>query len=89
LAQSLAIRASLSEPRLPAPDDADFEIFDHFRRTCPSVRSTKPFIAATFLCAMLELCTNSLAKKASDHLPLVIDFHLDEHVFNGSNGNSA
>jgi endonuclease/exonuclease/phosphatase family metal-dependent hydrolase len=32
---------------------------------------------------------NALAKKASDHLPLVIDFHLDQHVFNGSNGTST
>jgi endonuclease/exonuclease/phosphatase family metal-dependent hydrolase len=31
---------------------------------------------------------SALAKNASDHLPLVIDFHLDEHVFNGSGGSS-
>ncbi|MCC7085453.1 MAG: endonuclease/exonuclease/phosphatase family protein [Pirellulales bacterium] len=43
----------------------------------------KAFFRGRFYVRQTHVVRSKLAKRASDHLPLVVDFHLDETVFNG------
>jgi endonuclease/exonuclease/phosphatase family metal-dependent hydrolase len=43
----------------------------------------KAFFRGNFYIRQAHVVRSKLAKRASDHLPLVIDFHLDEVTFNG------
>jgi endonuclease/exonuclease/phosphatase family metal-dependent hydrolase len=46
----------------------------------------KAFYRGNFYVRQTHVVRSQVAKRASDHLPLVIDFHLDETVFNGQGG---
>jgi endonuclease/exonuclease/phosphatase family metal-dependent hydrolase len=53
--------------------------FRSFPAYLPVAAIDKAFVRGTFEVRHVRIAHSKLARDASDHLPLVIDFHLDKH----------